>query len=908
MDTRLLRLWSNCKCAAFVCLLNFVGIFIASLSFVGSAQGAALAHGQLNWNSERKLLVGEVVYALPRSSENVADETDSFWLLPNRDLVESGNQKGMSREQREFHSGAPDFEWPFSDESLGAILVKGVKTSSSHSSCPSSPQDIAQKMSSLPMQDVTFEFQDNERILLIGDKQYSGRGQTRRGVALCRFVSIKFEFHPRLGVGNFAQFSNGDATFSGPVFPVWKKAPVFTRLNLTNSANNSGVWCNRCAASSDGKASIVFNGLPPPIHFRRSAPLLMFEFRHSVGEVAGSSASAGLEWNDLRGAIEIFRKVASKALANDATSSEQAWQVKLFKDLTIEQLVTEQLGEIQLHGSFGKVTPVLSEYHSAALFRALARSLARHLLTGSENQKLDSWQAFRRNETVARILAEIWLQEAFPRLSFLKNLSDQLSFLPFFRAIQQGSAFVNNAVFVGGEEGASRIDYSALNDFLAPFRGAELLGRINACAKEELQSQIRTQAMAVLNAEKTASEFAIFLSSAKTNESCIVPMDTGLVPAWVVEEKIEVKEGEGKRLKLSRALVRPSSTTDFFFSTDGRLARDSLRLSAVTRTAEKVLEVHNPDSADNSSKQLDSQIESVKVMSPNRAISGERLQWPRPIRTVIQAFALNYDSRRSDITLRSQFQTFQTGDEWNRSLLLGWRREFEKNYLDLSVSTNIPSIFKESRTSISLASTTQLVQAPPSFLSASYSVDKGTGSLLYPDGLGLKIWLRRPLTLTALKESMPQPEQEWTFSAALPLAPRLTWSESFNYGLSEKPIDVGLRSVPGWPSKSFMSNEYLVMRSEIRNTLAQNLNASVASSILFQHAVFYAAHVVAFDDLQAARRGTVDTRTSQSLFAGVRLFGALFGAKDQALGFEVARALADPARTSFGLTIGKTVN
>ncbi|NBW81898.1 hypothetical protein EBR21_09100, partial [bacterium] len=90
--------------------------------------------------------------------------------------------------------------------------------------------------------------------------------------------------------------------------------------------------------------------------------------------------------------------------------------------------------------------------------------------------------------------------------------------------------------------------------------------------------------------------------------------------------------------------------------------------------------------------------------------------------------------------------------------------------------------------------------------------------------------------------------------------------------------------------------------------LAQNLNASVASSILFQHVVFYSAHVVALDDLQAARRGTVKTRTAQSLLAGVRLFGALFGAKDQALGFEVARAMADPARTSFGLTIGKSAN
>ncbi|NBW83050.1 hypothetical protein EBR21_14975, partial [bacterium] len=78
MDTRLLRLWSNCKFAAFVRLLNFVGIFVVALVFAGHAQASALALGELNWNSEKKMLAGEVVYALPRSEENLFVEGDSF--------------------------------------------------------------------------------------------------------------------------------------------------------------------------------------------------------------------------------------------------------------------------------------------------------------------------------------------------------------------------------------------------------------------------------------------------------------------------------------------------------------------------------------------------------------------------------------------------------------------------------------------------------------------------------------------------------------------------------------------------------------------------------------------------------------------------------------------------------------
>ena len=38
----------------------------------------------------------------------------------------------------------------------------------------------------------------------------------------------------------------------------------------------------------------------------------------------------------------------------------------------------------------------------------------------------------------------------------------------------------------------------------------------------------------------------------------------------------------------------------------------------------------------------------------------------------------------------------------------------------------------------------------------------------------------------------------------------------------------GLRSVPAWPTAEYMSKEYALVRSELRHTLTQNLNATVA--------------------------------------------------------------------------------
>jgi hypothetical protein len=860
---------------------------------------APINDGRVVWNIKKRVFEGTMTYALPRPEPSSATMDDQFWLLPNRDLRDPAIRGTFSREQREFQALRSETEWPFDDSGLGALIVKSVSVGTSQRDCPVTPRDLKGFVEQTELRSVSFEFQQQERVLNV-------RRPASSQVYGCRLVRVDFAFHPRLGNGNFSQNIGQQSVFSGPFFPVWKDAPsesriLFEQAEGPTEPESEFLLCTGCRALGKTQTVLEFFHLPPPLHFQNNKSKEIFSY-------VNLNSVQLVEPREMSETLNVFRNAARNLLEKNLKQQKKPWRLSISQGVTIEQLVSEQEGEIQLHASFGSVTPLLTDYHSAALFRAVGRSLGRYLLqTESDTERL-SWQQLRQVETVSRILAEIWVRDAYPKLSALKDLSGRLSFLPFFRAVQQGNAFVNNAVFVGAEESQSRLDYSLFSDFYSAMKGSEILERIDICTEPVIQKSIRLKAAEVLRGEFSISQFMTLLESIHPKADCIIPMESGIIPAWVPEEQIEILNTQKKRLKLRRKNIRPSPTFEFFHASSQSLLQEPLRLRLSGPGPLMSEQLIRTSGNEESVIDLPSSYDSFQVLEPNRAVGKDRLSYPRPIRTVLQALALNYDSRRSDLMVRSQFQTTQAGDEWGRTLLAGWRREESKNYLDLQVSTLIPSIIVDTRTSISLAATTRLVPAPPSFLAVSYAVEKGVNSPLYPEGVALKIWLRRPLTLSALNELMTDPQQEWLLTTAIPLAPRMTWFESLTYARSESAIDAGLRSVPGWPAVRFQSTEYAVVRSEIRNTLTQNLNASIARSFLFQHAIMYAAHVVAFDNIQAARQGAVDARTAQSILGGVRLLGALFGAKDQALSFELARALTEPARTSFGFTLGKSFN
>lgn len=915
MDTRLLRVWSN-RWKVKPLILRFFFVIAAYFLFLAefakaSDSPAALANTtlpimdiRLLWEKNANHFRGVQYLAIPASELSsarvpAAVRGDSlvsldFWLLPNRDLRDS-TQMALTREEQELRSGAQSIEWPFSDVGLGTLRIQSVATAESVGVCPAHQDLLLQQIKTFSWKPRSFERHDFERHLKVEFQ--------KENKSACYFVMLDFIFEPRTGDGNFAIGREGHGHISGPLFPIWKSRPISTRMRFKSSSSKVNLQCTGCQTSPEGEVFLHFKGLPPSMQFGQSArdPGRVVALRDTEIQKIFSSESVD---DEVLRTVNLFIEFARPAIERARNNSGQSWNTSIRTQILLEKLVSEQNREIQLHSSFGKVSPLLAGYHRAALFRALARDFIRHALSPSEENR--SWDELRDNEMIARYVAEKWLVSAFPKLNKLKELSDDLSFLPFFRAVQQGNAFLNNAVFVGSEEAPGRLDFSVFDEFFSPLAGIKIVQRINRCAPLDALAELEKMLIEIVEGKKSFSEFRDFIVATKPRQECTTPMRSGLIPESLPEEVIEISPKKSN-LQLKRTMIDQPASFRFFFSTSP-LRREPIEL--VTRDVNGVRSEIRivADEMEEKTLQLPSNVLEAEVLEPNRARTSDRLVWPRPLRTVLQALSLNYDSRRSDVALRSQLQTTQVGDEWGRAVLLGYRREFSRNNLDLQFSTQTPSFVPSTSASLMLASSVRLEKSPPAFLAVSYGVERGVNSVLYPEGVGLKLWLRRPLSLSAFREKMPDPQQEWVFTYASGLAPRLTWSETISYGVSESGVDVGLRSVPAWPSEQFVSRDYGLVRSELRQTLTQNLNASLAKSVLFQHALIYMAHVFAFDQLQTEKRVTVDARVAQSLVFGVRLFGALFGAKDQAISFEVSRAMTSPARTSFGFSLGKAMN
>jgi hypothetical protein len=915
MDTRLLRVWSNWLLLGWGFQSIFLFFFMALWVFLGGAKPAFAQGNQepmtqvrLHWNPAAKKFAGLQYLFLPmgwlrqdaRTSGASSSRQESvavdFWILPNRDLLESTQQR-LTREQREFKSAAPTIEWPFAEAGLGVLSVRNVASAASSTPCPAAQDAFADVLPKLSWLNRTFEKHNSERHLRIDipDEQ----------AAQCTYLRISFDFEPRPGEGNFALKDEDIGHFSGPIFPLLKRQPVLSRILFQQGKSKLVMSCAGCRSAEDGENVVDFFGLSPVLHFvpKERAAEDILRISDVTLNTGSLKASRGDDEELLRG-VQLFYEALQGAFLREKKEGENFWQVQLHSRALLERLVIEQVGEIQLHSSYGNVNPLLTSYHRAALFRALARDFLRTVLA---RKPAPEWKVQGENEIVARVLAEIWLQTAFPKLNNLKELSDRFDFLPFFRAIQQGNAFLNNSVFVGSEERPGDLDFSIFHEFFAPLSGADLLLRVKSCAASGDFDALQQLAVDAAQGKVPVHDFKAHLKALKPVAGCRTPMRVGLLPDFFPEENIQIVE-DNRKLILKRKVIETPPTFEFFFSGNKKLPRETLKIAVSDgKEGERELVLPSQDS-DEEIVDLPDAVSAAQVVPPHPGVSSERLAWPRPLRTVLQALSLNYDSRRTDLVLRSQLQTTQTGDEWGRALTLGYRREFSQNNIDLQFLTRLPSIVPETLASFVIAATSRIQSAPPTFVATSYAMERGRGSVLYPEGMGLRLWLRRPLSLAALNEKMADPGQEWIFHFNTGLAPRLTWSEIISYGSSETEVDVGLRSVPAWPTEEYKSKEYALVRSELRHTLTQNLNASLAKSLLFQHALIYGAHVFAFDRLRAESTARVDARVAQSLLMGFRLYGALFGAKDQAVSFELARALSDPARTSFGFSLGKALN
>jgi len=920
MDMRLLWAWSNSflSCLqkggfrAVVSLNLFLWVFaLPDVAVARLHEGSAVASSlvELQWSNSLHGFEGVQYITLPRSqfpesktsvpSQSAHAFDLDFWILPNRDLHDSG-QIVPTREQREFSQASASVEWPFSETGLGALTIRQVEVSEAGELCSGENLEKLARGNSVHWSAPDFERREFERSLRVN--------VSPKVESSCIVLRIKFDFFPREGLGNFAMQRDSEGVFSGPVHLLFKSRPLSTILRFRDPSRQLKMSCLGCSDGEDGWTEVAFHQLQPVLHFHMmNSPerTLVFAgasiFKMESKPVSTRQAEIAADVTEM---VKVFEPAMVKLFAQTGA----VWKFAVRPEILIESLIIGQPGEIQLGSAYGEFGIFLDSFQRAALFREISRNFLRHALRQSSQNRFDSWSLLEERERWVRIIAEIWVTEFFPDIFKIKDLSRRFSFLPFFRDLKSGKALLNNNIFLGREESGSALDFNLINEFFSPMTGAELKFRMKSCAQEKVFELLTRSAIDVAYGLKTVQDFMSDVLKKQAADTCTVQMKEGVFPQDVVSETVRV-DNLNDGVSLTRQVDNIPFSKKFLVYADKPMLRERIAVDVHDSGTEKRTFLPAPMSEQKYTYSLKLKApRKVSVVTPIRSSSSNRLVWPRPTRFALQSIALSYDSQRDDISAKSQVSFFQEGDDWSKNVSFGYMRVYSKDQINLLFSSGVPSFFPQFASSISIQTNVMLTKESLAYLALTYDSSNVQSGPLYPEGFSFKASLRRPLSLAAYAERMPDPNAEFVFGYSIGLAPRLTWRETLTYGASDLGVDVGLRDLSAWPEGEFISKEYGLIRSEIFHTLAHNHVVPFVRTVVFQHAVLYAAHNLTFDAIEPIDAPRVGGRTAQSISAGVRLYGALMGAKNQSLSFEVSRGLSAVPNTSYSFTVGRSIN
>lgn len=867
---------------------------------------------ELQWSSRLHGFEGVQYVILPRSqlinaahssAERLAPEIAlDFWALPNRDL-QSHKQQILTREQHEFIQSSAAAEWPFEEKGLGAVTVRRVDMAEGGEFCSGSHAGASRWDDAVQWSSQIIERRDSERHLrVIVQPKHS---------SVCVALRISFEFFPREGIGNFAMQRDASGTFSGPVHLLFKPHPLPTTLRFRDRDEQLILSCVGCLEGKDGWTEVSFESLPPVLEFRRKdtpeqSVTLVGTSTLEVKEIPKGEKSASIAH-----AVVEMSKAFELAINKLHQKTGAVWTLKVRPRILIERLIIGQPWEVQLGPAYGEFGFFLDSFQQAALFREVSRNFLRHAFRHLPNQKMETWAHLEERERWLRIIAELWVTHFYPDISKIKTLAGRFSFLPFFRDLESGKALLNNNIFMGKEETGRGPDFSFSDEFFDPMTGSELILRMRTCMLPDDFEGLVQSAVEIAQGKSAISDFIEYVFSKRPTSECTSRLLKGIFPQDVVPESIRL-DSSSDGITLTRQIDDIPASKKFFLLSGSAYVRQKIELEI--EEASGVQRLRLPELTDDKKYvhtlfgRERKKPQRVSVLLPIRSSRTDRFVWPRPIKFSLQSIAMSYDSRQDDISLKSQASFFQEGDDWNKTVALGFRRAFSTNQLNFQFTSSVPSLLSQFASSLSLQSNIELTKDNPTYLTLTFDSSNARTGQLYPEGLSFQGNLRRPISLSAFTKPMTDPNQEFTFSYALGLAPRLTWRETLTYGASDLGLDVGLRDLPAWPQEEFVSREYGLVRSEIFHTLAHNEVVPLLRTVIFQHALVYAAHVLAFDALEPLEETNVGGRTAQSVSAGVRLFGALLGAKNQSLSFEVARGLSTVPKTSYSFTVGRSIN
>lgn len=865
---------------------------------------------ELGWSAGTQSFKGTQFLFIPRSRAlNARESSDKrggedaieFWILPNRDLHEV-EKNTVTREQREFRKNFPAIEWPHLEMGLGALTVQRVER---HDSAMNCSQVLALGRGGIPRDGwnaAPFERRDWERRLKV-DLEPS----TRDGSS-CLLLKVTFEFFPHEGLGNFAMHSATHGIFSGPIYPLPGARPMHTTLWFHDPTGQTQLSCDGCMLEGEAEVKVEFLGLPPVLTLQSRKDFLkshnLADRTFNIIGLSGSSKKTTELSASVAELIDHFRP----AVERFERSSGRVWTVRVSPGALLERLVSEQRGDVQMSLAYGEFGFFLTSYQQAALFRALARNFLRITLEQAQLDSSPTWAMQEQNERWARIIAELWVIHFFPDIYKIRELSARFSFLPFFKDIQSGKALLNNNVFIGKEESGPSSDFSLYDEFFEPMSGSDLLNRLKACAREEDFSRISEIAVEVALASSVVADLQRYVLDATPIPDCQILLQQGLLPQDVPAEHVRIDK-KANTLLLTRELEKMPASKRFLMYAKQRIVREDFVVQTKQNDDLQRVTLPAPTSELRQTYPLVlNNVDSVRVLEPVRSSQTARTVWPRPIRSVLQSVSANFDSARNDLSLKSQVLFYQEGDDWSRNVALGFKRALSKNQALVQFSSQVPSMLPSFDSRIVLESNVELKQKYPVFFSLMLDVSDFESGVLYPEGVFFQGRLKRPLSFSAFNEPMIDPNKELTFGYSVGLAPRLTWKESFTYGSSDLGLDVGVRDLPAWPAEEFTSREYGLIRSEIIHTLAHNLVMPLMRSIIFQHAVVFASHVLAFDAIEPPQKQKLGGRTAHSVSSGIRFYGAFFGSKNQMLSFEVARGFPEKPVTSYSFSVGRSIN
>lgn len=910
------------------------------------ASSLPVAFGVVEWENTQLTFVGQMAYEFPSGSQAHLD----LILYPNRYLASS--KQGDREVVEAYSSGFPSEDRDFLRQH-GALVVSsarevyfkgetcvkalsqvnekgesGIDSDREPDPFRSAAGSISDRLVAKPAEllmrqsaptwsrPAKVAYNASETLLRLTVAGTAGNvKEVPKSASGCHAVVLEFRFSPPFLYGNFGVHHPEEMHFSGPFFPVAKETLYDTQVMFRKTPP---LACAGCQNTSSG-GLVAFKGLPPPTHFVSPKPAI------ALTDVSGFRLAL-LGFGNEYFQEEIF-SLAHKALIETPLLGKwrhlgaQAPVVAIAADMLIKNIVQWQPGEIQLGRGFLKVTPLFRKYHEAAFLRAFFQETTFQIL--SREMPPANIKDQRRLLTLARFMAEIRLKDWFSSLTEIRDWSQSLRFLPFFRDIIEGKALVNNEVFLGREESPTAFDTAPASLMFPTFSGAEMASRIEWCLGKEilvtLQAHARSVYAGVLPA-RTLLEFFLAQKSERCGEAWQRFLEMRSTSESVSVDPMIASDQKGHSLQVSRSSADLKTPRLFQLGEEDRVF--------------DVLEIRTLDSqTGKSTADLWSSGDTLKVVTidpigndltttvegPTTDTNSDRHIYPRRFEFLVTGIKVTYGTQQNSLDLSQGTQWRIRGDDFSRKFDLQLRKEANRYFVSGLFGGNFNRSLGELTANeddspehtfyvprdfpFTLGIVTEFGRQPEMWIVGSIGASALSSSLLAPSGTATQLSVRQSVMRPRGKERALSLEASYALS--LPMARLVTIVSKVRVGQSTEPLKLGgAFAVPGHEPDALVAHEYGAFRSEVRWAAAHDLSVSVAGSVLFDSVIVYAAHNSAVD-LRSASPKALNVDSIQSMEAGVRFYGAVFGAKNQSVSFDLARGLDSRPRNVFSLTIGR---